>query len=211
MPPVRPLRALAVLVLLLPAPGCSNGDSAAPTAGGSGSAALPAPAAAGSGESVPSGAPSTPLPGPVPRGGDPAGVTPRGAWAGSREAPSSRAAPRSSADAAGSAPSAPTSGEAPSGTAGTAGATARPVVVRVRIDGGRVEPAPGRAEVPVGSLVRIVAAGDRPDDLHVHGYEVQAPLVPGEPAEVEFVADRPGLFDVEAHDAGLLLTRLAVG
>jgi hypothetical protein len=51
---------------------------------------------------------------------------------------------------------------------------------------------------------------DRSDELHVHGYDKTVPLAPGSPAVVQFVADLPGVFEVETHDSGLLLFQLVV-
>ena len=68
-----------------------------------------------------------------------------------------------------------------------------------------------RVQVALGSTVRLVVDGDEPDELHVHGYDVTADVVPGEPAVVAFLADIPGVFEVELHDSGAALPSLQVG
>ncbi|MFI8523876.1 hypothetical protein ACIGB8_05500 [Promicromonospora sukumoe] len=84
-----------------------------------------------------------------------------------------------------------------------------PVEVEVRFADGRVEPAPGRVEVPLGSTVVLRAEVDTPAEIHVHGYDVAADAAPGDPVCLEVLADTPGVFDVEAHPETLLL-QLAV-
>jgi hypothetical protein len=83
-------------------------------------------------------------------------------------------------------------------------------VISARIDGGKVEGVPAQVEVDHGTRVRIEVTSDRGDELHVHGYDKTVPLTAGSPAAVEFVADLPGVFEVETHDSGLLLFQLVV-
>jgi hypothetical protein len=46
--------------------------------------------------------------------------------------------------------------------------------------------------------------------VHVHGYDLMADVAPGSPARIDFVADVPGVFEVELEDAGTPLFRMAV-
>ncbi|MBG0829285.1 hypothetical protein HS041_16075 [Planomonospora sp. ID67723] len=82
--------------------------------------------------------------------------------------------------------------------------------VEITITGGRVSPAPGRVEAVKGHAVRLVVTSDIADELHIHGFDLTHPLEAGEPATVDFVADRTGLFEVETHESGLVLTQIAV-
>lgn len=82
--------------------------------------------------------------------------------------------------------------------------------ISARISDGKVEGVPARFEVDRGDRVRIEVTSDRSDELHVHGYDKTVPLTPGSPASVAFVADVPGVFEVETHDSGLLLFQLMV-
>jgi hypothetical protein len=82
--------------------------------------------------------------------------------------------------------------------------------ISVRISNGKVEGVPARVEVDRGTRVRLEVTSDRSDELHVHGYDKTAQLAPGSPAAVTFVADLPGMFEVETHDSGLLLFQLVV-
>ena len=51
---------------------------------------------------------------------------------------------------------------------------------------------------------------DRADEVHLHGYDRKVDIEPGKPAELEFTADVPGVFEVELEEAGLKLVELQV-
>lgn len=61
-----------------------------------------------------------------------------------------------------------------------------------------------------GERLTLRVTGDRADTLHVHGYDRELPLSPGTPATLTLTVDRTGLFEVETHESGLLLTQLVV-
>lgn len=82
--------------------------------------------------------------------------------------------------------------------------------ISVRINDGKVTGVPGQVEVNRGSRVRIEVTSDRGDEVHVHGYDKSVELTAGKPAAVQFVADVPGVFEVETHGSGLLLFQLVV-
>ena len=65
--------------------------------------------------------------------------------------------------------------------------------------------------VPAGEQVTLVLTSDVADQVHVHGYDLTAELVPGQPSEIAFAATIPGVFEVELHDAGTVLLSLQVG
>jgi plastocyanin len=111
-------------------------------------------------------------------------------------------------------PAATTSSESSMPPSATPSASSSPssnvVAVDVTISGGQIEPPPARIDVPVGRTVRMTVTSDEHDELHVHGYDLEAELTPGEPGTIEFVADQTGLFEVEGHHSGLQLFQLAV-
>ncbi|WP_409330255.1 hypothetical protein [Trujillonella humicola] len=118
---------------------------------------------------------------------------------GEAASPGSSAAP--SAPAAGGSPErSPAASPAPSGTQ-----------LAVEVTGGQVSGDTGRVPVGLGEQVTLTVTGDTPDELHLHGYDLTAQLVPGEPAVLTFVADIAGVFEVELHDSGALLLSLQVG
>lgn len=84
------------------------------------------------------------------------------------------------------------------------------VEVNVKIAGDEVSPAPARVEVEQGQRVRVRVTSDQADTIHVHGYDLEAQVTPGKPATIEFTADQTGMYEVETHEGGLLLTQLQI-
>jgi hypothetical protein len=84
-------------------------------------------------------------------------------------------------------------------------------VVRFTVQGGQRTAGPDRVEVTPGRAVRIEVTTDADDELHVHGYDKETGLTAGRPGSVAFIADVPGLFEVELHHSGAKLTQLRVG
>ncbi len=81
--------------------------------------------------------------------------------------------------------------------------------IDVTIAGGRVTPDPSRkVEVSTGDEVHITVSSDQADGVHVHGYDIETEVRAGETAQIDFTADIPGQFEVEAHElsAPLLFT-----
>jgi plastocyanin len=83
--------------------------------------------------------------------------------------------------------------------------------VEVTVTGGQVSGDTGRVPVPVGEQVTLVITSDVADEVHVHGYDLTADLVPGQPAELSFAATIPGVFEVELHEVGTVLLSLQIG
>jgi hypothetical protein len=83
-------------------------------------------------------------------------------------------------------------------------------IVEVTYAGGEVTGAPSRVPVKLGERVVLRFTSDVTEEIHVHGYDLYADLVPGQPAEIAFVADLPGSYEVELHDAAKPLYQLRV-
>lgn len=94
-------------------------------------------------------------------------------------------------------------------TVTTNSSTVADAVIDVSVTGGTVEGG-GRVSVSLGEEVTIRVTTDTADEVHVHGYDLFADVAPGEPAEVTFVADIPGVFEVELESSHLPLLTLAV-
>jgi FtsP/CotA-like multicopper oxidase with cupredoxin domain len=91
----------------------------------------------------------------------------------------------------------------------------KPEVARIRIRGGEVVGGAPDIAVKNGDVVRIVVTSDVPDDIHLHGYDVEKQVGPGQPARFRVEADIEGSFEIESHvaeDAGRdpLVARLNV-
>ncbi len=84
-------------------------------------------------------------------------------------------------------------------------------VIEIDIVDGSVRRDDTRFVVEEGSTVALIVSSDAPDHVHVHGYDILATIGPGDPVELVFTADSPGLFEVELEDAGLFLFDLQVG
>lgn len=106
----------------------------------------------------------------------------------------------------GGTPSADNSG--PASVISTAPATGKSI--EIAVTAGKVTPALGRVEVAQGTRLRLVVTSDVADRIHMHGDDQEADLPAGTPVTLEWVADSPGVFDVETHRAGTVLVRLLV-
>lgn len=66
----------------------------------------------------------------------------------------------------------------------------------------------GRITVPLGETVTLRFTSDVADEVHIHGYDLVVDLVAGGTVEESFVADIPGVVEIETHHGGLLLANL---
>ena len=96
-----------------------------------------------------------------------------------------------------------------SGTAATSG-KGRTVSIDVLIAKGKISPAPGALQAKKGDHVDITITSDTADEVHVHGYDIEKPLTPGQPTEIQFDATQQGRFEVETHESGKTLFQLIV-
>jgi hypothetical protein len=81
----------------------------------------------------------------------------------------------------------------------------KPEVTRIRIRGGEVVGGPAEIKAKDGDIVVIVVSADAPDDIHLHGYDIEKKAAPGQPARFRFKANLEGEFEIESHvaeDAG---------
>ena len=59
-------------------------------------------------------------------------------------------------------------------------------------------------------MFTVRVTSDAADEIHVHGYDKTAPVAAGATAEVSFVANIPGVFEVEFERSHRLLFTLEV-
>ncbi len=83
------------------------------------------------------------------------------------------------------------------------------MVIDVAVEGGQLV-SERRAEVKLGDNVRLVVESDSADELHVHGYDLFADVVAGQITELTFVAEIPGIFEVEFETSRLQVLELVV-
>ena len=103
-------------------------------------------------------------------------------------------------------------GESPTSTvvpapAGTSPATG--TVLSVNVRGGSVEGA-SRQRAPLNQPVTIRVTSDVADEVHVHGYDKRASVTAGSSVDINFVANIPGVFEVEFERSRKLLFTLEV-
>jgi hypothetical protein len=98
--------------------------------------------------------------------------------------------------------------EAPS-TAPTPPTTVEARLVDVVVRRGSVEGG-GRQEVPLNERVRLRVTSDVEEEVHVHGYNHRFQVGPTGPAEITFIANLPGVFEVELEKSHKRLLNLEV-
>jgi plastocyanin len=90
-------------------------------------------------------------------------------------------------------------------TQAEAPAPPKPEVTKIDIRGGKVAGEPAEIHAKNGDTVVIVVSADAPDDIHLHGYDIEKKVEPGKPATFRFKANLEGEFEIESHvaeDAG---------
>ncbi|MGI5201171.1 hypothetical protein ACQEU6_06195 [Spirillospora sp. CA-108201] len=79
------------------------------------------------------------------------------------------------------------------------------------VTGGKPRTAQRRVKVPRGVAVEITVTGDTADEFHLHGYDRELELRPGQAATLRFTAGTPGVFEAELHHSGARVLELQVG
>ena len=74
-----------------------------------------------------------------------------------------------------------------------------PVTITVTIANGKVSPSGATYDVTKGAEVTITVTSDSKDTIHVHGYEIEKDVVPGQETVITFVADQTGRYEIETH------------
>ena len=69
---------------------------------------------------------------------------------------------------------------------------------------------PGEVSVTEGDRVTLRLTSEEPVEVHLHGYDLEEEVEPGEPTEVSFDADLTGRFEIENHETEAVLGRLVV-
>ena len=104
-------------------------------------------------------------------------------------------------------------------TASGGGSTTRPAatpttaagtVLAVTVRGGSVVDGASRQRATLNQPVTIRVTSDVADEVHVHGYEKRVDVAAGRTGEVTFVANIPGVFEVEFERSHKLLFTMEV-
>jgi FtsP/CotA-like multicopper oxidase with cupredoxin domain len=85
-----------------------------------------------------------------------------------------------------------------------------PTVEVVRVRAG--EPVGGvkTLEYRRGDRIRLRVTSDAPDEVHVHGFDVEKAVGPSAPATFNIEADIEGRFEVELHESGAQIATIEV-
>jgi hypothetical protein len=97
---------------------------------------------------------------------------------------------------------------APGATATTP--TTAATVLAVTVRGGSVVEGASRQRATLNQPVTIRVTSDVADEVHVHGYDKRVNVAAGGTAEVTFVANLPGVYEVEFERTHKLLFTLEV-
>ncbi|HEU4656192.1 MAG TPA: hypothetical protein VFR97_01640 [Capillimicrobium sp.] len=90
----------------------------------------------------------------------------------------------------------------------TAPAEPKPQLIVVK--GGAPVGGVARLEATKGDRVEFRVRSDAPDELHVHGYEIEEELPAGRTVDVSFPADIDGRFEIELHGSETQIAELEV-
>ena len=82
--------------------------------------------------------------------------------------------------------------------------------ISLTVSGGKVTGPTGRVKVALGTRLRITVTSDVADELHVHVYDLKQEISANTSGSIEFVADKPGVIEVELERAKLTLTHLEI-
>lgn len=79
--------------------------------------------------------------------------------------------------------------------------------ITVTVDGA---PSSERVSVPLGAQVHLTITSDVADEAHLHGYDLMVDLEEGVAGSVDFIADIPGIFEMELEASSLHIIELEV-
>jgi heme/copper-type cytochrome/quinol oxidase subunit 2 len=78
----------------------------------------------------------------------------------------------------------------------------------VAIEGGAMNP--DEISVEEGDLATLRLTSESPVEVHVHGYDLEEEVLPGEETDLSFEADATGRFEIEDHETEAQLGTLLV-
>ena len=86
----------------------------------------------------------------------------------------------------------------------------RPAAIRIFIEGGRPVGGIKRFTAKQGDRIALVVRSDIPETVHLHGYDIERPVAPGKPAQLRFVAEITGRFELELEESGVEIGEISV-
>jgi len=86
----------------------------------------------------------------------------------------------------------------------------QPKVITIRVVGGQPQGGIQRPTIDQGDKVVLVVRTDSGEAVHLHGYNIENEIVPGQPLRLPFTANIAGRFELELHPTDTLLAVLEV-
>lgn len=126
------------------------------------------------------------------------------------QSPTTGQAPTTPAGSATTEPEPATTTTEPPPATTTAAPPAGPAATRIFVEGGRPVGGIERITAKRGDRVAIVVRSDVPEIVHLHGYDIERPVGPGKPAQLRFVAEITGRFEIELEESGVEIGDLSV-
>jgi hypothetical protein len=83
-------------------------------------------------------------------------------------------------------------------------------VKSIVVEGGEPEGGTQKLKFKKGDKVEIDVVSDEADEAHLHGYDIEKELKPGETAKFRFTADMEGVFELELHESEAQLAKITV-
>ncbi len=80
----------------------------------------------------------------------------------------------------------------------------------ITVTGNKVDGGVQESEVQLGDKVRFEITSDTTNEVHVHGYDLTGKLEAGAKTFVEFITDKPGIWEIELHEGKVPLAMLKV-
>jgi len=87
---------------------------------------------------------------------------------------------------------------------------AAPEAKSIVVEGGKPEGGAQKLKFKKGDNVEIDVVSDEADEAHLHGYDIEKELKPGETAKFRFTADMEGVFELELHESETQLAKITV-
>ena len=86
----------------------------------------------------------------------------------------------------------------------------QPEITRIRVKG--LKPVGGVKEIEAekGDTVRFSVISDQKEHVHLHGYDVQKDVGPGQRASFSFKANIEGIFEIELEESAVPIAELRV-
>jgi FtsP/CotA-like multicopper oxidase with cupredoxin domain len=83
-------------------------------------------------------------------------------------------------------------------------------VETISLHGGKPSGGQKRITVKQGQPVRLTVTADAPDEVHVHGANIERKIGPGKPGHYSFRPKVQGVFDIESHKTNTKVGKLVV-